>query len=528
MSAKPDNFDKSPWSRLNVIKMIDRPGIESHQVAVVCEEKVRTYGDLRDRYRRVASALVDLGLESMARVGVTMTNRVEYFEVEMGITGANAIMVALSWRLSGTERIFLLARSRAQAVIAEDRFVEPIAEARRRGELPDLRWIIALGEVAGADFDYEELCAQGSGQVLETPQPSLNDPHEIIYTSGTTGQAKGVLWANGTVIWNSLQQIIDFGIRPWHGNYVTLDLNYIGGRHDFTLAMLHQGGTVHLRSSGGFDAQQVVEYVSEHGISHVLWVPTMLYEILKVPHLAELDLSHLEVIMCGGSPLTREMIGEMQAAFPGIDFMQVYGLTEGGGTTSFVPSQFLTTKVGSAGRASMHNEIRIVNEDNQDCDPEIVGEIAIQGPAVSPGYWDNEVATNEAFRDGWLFTGDLGYLDEDGFLYIAGRKKDMIITGGMNVYPTEVEHVLLQHPAIADVAVIGVPDPKWGENICAVVVMERDVQLDEGDVIAFCREHLAGFKKPTRFVTVEELPRTMAGKVQKYVLREFVMGISTS
>jgi acyl-CoA synthetase (AMP-forming)/AMP-acid ligase II len=176
----------------------------------------------------------------------------------------------------------------------------------------------------------------------------------------------------------------------------------------------------------------------------------------------------------------------------------------------------------------MHNEIRIVNEDNQDCDPEIVGEIAIQGPAVSPGYWDNEVATNEAFRDGWLFTGDLGYLDEDGFLYIAGRKKDMIITGGMNVYPTEVEHVLLQHPAIADVAVIGVPDPKWGENICAVVVMERDVQLDEGDVIAFCREHLAGFKKPTRFVTVEELPRTMAGKVQKYVLREFVMGISTS
>ena len=302
MALEWDNFDTTPWSRLNVIKMIDRPGIDSSRIAVVCEEIVRTYGDIRDRYRRVARAFGDLGLERMARVGVTMTNHVEYFEVEMGITGANAIMVALSWRLTGTERVFLLGRSKAQAVIAESRFVEPIAEARRRGELPDLRWIVSLGEATSADFDYEELCARGSGEVLEAPMVGLNDPHEIIYTSGTTGMAKGAVWANGTVMWNSLQQIIDFGIRPWHSNYVTLDLNYIGGRHDFTLAMLHQGGTVHLRPSGGFNAHQVMEYVSQQGISHVLWVPTMLYEILKVPNLAELDLSHLEVIMCGGSP----------------------------------------------------------------------------------------------------------------------------------------------------------------------------------------------------------------------------------
>ena len=218
----------------------------------------------------------------------------------------------------------------------------------------------------------------------------------------------------------------------------------------------------------------------------------------------------------------------MQKVFPRTDFVQVYGLTEGGGTTSFVPSDFLTSKVGSAGRPSIHNEIRIVDEDDEDCASDVVGEIAIQGPAVSPGYWDNEAATKEAFRGGWLYTGDLGYLDKDGFLYISGRKKDMIITGGMNVYPTEVEHVLLQHPAIADVAVIGVPDPKWGENVCAVVVIAEGARLDEDDVLSFCRERLASFKKPTKFVKVEGLPRTMSGKIQKYLVRESVMGTPSS
>jgi len=512
----------APWSDLNVIKMIDRPGIDPDRIALVCEAERRTYGQIKDRYRRVAHALADLGLDRFARVGVTMTNRVEYFEIELGITGAAGIMVGLSWRLTAVERVNLLRRSRAQAVIAEEQFVPPLALARDQGQLPDLRWIVSLGEATGADFEYEELCAKGRADPLTVPPMSFDDPHEIIYTSGTTGQPKGAVWSNGTVMWNSIQQVMDFGLEPGHSNYVTLDLHYIGGRHDFTFAMLHQGATVHLRPSGGFDSRQVVEYVAEHKISHVLWVPTMLYEILRLSGLAEIDLSHLKMIMCGGAPLPREMITQAQAVFPRTAFVQVYGLTEGGGTTSFVPSDFLTSKVGSAGRTSMHNEIRIVGDGGAACSIGVVGEIAIKGPAVSPGYWDNEAATKETFRDGWLYTGDLGYLDEDGFLYVAGRQKDMIITGGMNVYPSEVEHVLLQHWAIEEVAVIGLPDPKWGEKICAVVVVAKGTTLDEADVTAFCRERLAGFKKPTSIVTVVELPKTTSGKVQKYLLRQSV------
>lgn len=524
---RSDRYAAEPWSRLNVLEMVDRSGIDGSRVALVYEDVTRTYSEIRDRYRRVASALSNLGLERGARVGLSSRNRIEYFEIEFGITGAAAVMVGLSWRLSATERINLLRRSTAQAVIAENIFVEPLAAARRQGDLPDLRWIISLGAAPGADLEYEDLCAGGCSIPLNDDPPGLAAPHEIIYTSGTTGMAKGVIWANGTVMWNSIQQVMDFGIRPHHSNYVALDLNYIGGRHDLTFAMLHQGATVHLRRSGAFDPTQVARYVAEHRISHVLWVPTMLFDILRVEGLSELDMSGLEMIMCGGAPLPPELVIQAQEAFPDTSFVQVYGLTEGGGTTSFVPNDFLTTKVGSAGRPSMHNQIRIIDEKGKECHAGDVGQITVQGPAVSPGYWDNDEATLETFRAGWLHTGDLGYLDDDGFLYVSGRAKDMIITGGMNVYPSEVEYVLLQHPAIKDVAVIGLPDARWGENICAAVVLESGAVLNEEDVIAFCRERLASFKKPTRIVEVDDLPRTMSGKVQKFLLRDRILVGST-
>ena len=298
---------RAPWSSLNVISMIDRPGIDPARTALVCESELRTYGQISDRYRRVASALADLGLDRLARVGVTITNRIEYFEIELGIAGAAGVMVALSWRLTAQERINLLRQSKAQAIIAEDQFAIPLVKARERGELPDLRWIVSLGDVPGADLEYEQLCAYGRECPLTVAPPVLADPHEIIYTSGTTGQPKGAVWSSGTVMWNSIQQVMDFGLQPEHSNYVALDLHYIGGRHDFTFAMLHQGATVHIRRSGGFDPGQVVDYVAEHRISHVLWVPTMLYEILQLPELAERDFSALEMIMCGGAPLPLEM-----------------------------------------------------------------------------------------------------------------------------------------------------------------------------------------------------------------------------
>jgi fatty-acyl-CoA synthase len=510
-----------PWAGLNLTYLAERTGTDPAHPAVVCEDTVRTYGDLRDRYRRVANALLAHGIERMDRVSISTRNRVEYFEVELGISGAAAIMVALSWRLAPAERVGLLARSGARAVFAEASFVPHIAAARASGELPALSLIVSFGTAEGADVEYEELCAGAQARRPPIEPPAFADPHEIIYTSGTTGDPKGVVWAHGTVLWNSIQQVMDYALRPDHATYVALDLNYIGGRHDFTFALLHQGGTVHIRRSGGFDAAEAVAYVARHRISHVLWVPTMIYDVLRAPGLADLDTSALEMIMCGGAPLSRETIVEAQKAFPHTRFVQVFGLTEGGGTTTFVPPAFLTSKIGSAGKASMHNEIRIADAlEGTPLPAGETGEILVRGPAVTLGYWDNPAATAATVRDGWLHTGDLGYLDEDGFLFVAGRKKDMIISGGMNIYPSEVEAVLRAHPAVHDVAVIGLPHERWGEQVCAVIVPAPGATVVEADIVAYCRERLASFKKPSVVRTVEEFPLTISGKVQKFVLRE--------
>lgn len=523
-----DTTASAPWSTLNLTYLAERVGTEPGQAAVVCGDTVRTYADLRDRYRRVANALIERGIERMDRVAISTRNRAEYFETELGISGAAAVMVALSWRLAPPERVTLLARSRSRVVFADPSFVAPIAAARERGELPDLEAIVAFGPadgpadgpVDGADADYDELCAGASADRPAAAPPGFADPHEIIYTSGTTGDPKGVVWAHGTVLWNSIQQVMDYGLRPDHSVYVALDLNYIGGRHDFTWALLHQGGTVHLRPSGGFDAAQVVDYTVENKISHVLWVPTMMYDILRVPGLAERDTSALEMIMCGGAPLSAQTVEQAQRVLPHTRFVQVFGLTEGGGTTTFVPPAHLRDKIGSAGVASMHNEIRIADDDGSFRPAGETGEILVRGPAVTLGYWDNPEATAATVRDGWLHTGDLGYLDEDGFLYVSGRKKDMIISGGMNIYPSEIEAVLRTHPAVHDVAVIGMPHERWGEQVCAVIVPAPGAEVVDQEIIGYCRERLASFKKPSMVRTVPEFPLTISGKVQKYLLRE--------
>lgn len=517
-----------PWTRLNLTYCVERAGVDPGKAAVICGDTTRTYADLADRYRRVANGLLAWGVDRMDRVGITTRNRAEYFEIELGISGAAAIMVALSWRLSAAERVNLLARSGARAVFAEGDFVPEIAHARNCGELPHLRLIVSFEPTAGADLTYEQLSGQASTEPPDVAPPVLHDPHEIIYTSGTTGKPKGAVWAHGTVMWNSIQQVMDFKLQPEHSTYTMLDLNYIGGRHDFTWALLHQGGTVHVRPSGGFDAADSVSYITRNRITHVLWVPTMIYDVLRIPSLADTDTSCIEMIMCGGAPLSKDVIMQAQRAFPHTQFVQVFGLTEGGGTTTFVPPGYLHSKLGSAGKASMHNEIRIVDEHGLRCPAGQTGEIVVRGPTVTLGYWDNSEATATAVRDGWLYTGDLGYLDDEEFLYVVGRKKDVIISGGMNIYPSEVEDVIRSHPGVADVSVIGLPDERWGERVCAVIQPAAGATVDTSELVAYCRERLASFKKPSVVQVVDDFPRTISGKIQKHLLRERFAGESAS
>ena len=506
------------WNTLNLSYLFERGGLELDKPAIVVDDQVRTYRDLRDQARRIANALIGLGVEPMDRVAVLCSNRIEFLEIEVGISSARAIMTPLNWRLRRGELANLLRRAGARAIFVEDRFVSTIVEMRRAGEVPDLRTIIVVGDGPG-DLAFDELCRAASA---ERPplEGRLDDPHEIIFTSGTTGNPKGVVWSTGTVMFNALQQIIDFQLAPQDSCYVLIDLYYIGGRHDFTWAILYQGGTVHIKRSSGFDAAGLMRYLSDNHITHLLLVPTMLYEIFRLPELEQYDTSALRMIMCGGQPVSAATTERAQAVFPHTDFIQVYGLTEGGGSVVFVPPQYARAKPGSAGKPSMHAQIRVVDSAGQDVAPRTDGEILVRAPSVTAGYWDNPEMTERLLADGWLHTGDVGYFDEDGFLYISGRKGDMIISGGMNIFPAEIEDTLRTHEAVADVAVIGLPDEKWGETVCAVIEPMPGATVDAEDVIAFCHERLAGFKKPTSVRVVDEIPKTIGGKPKKFLLRE--------
>lgn len=510
----------APWESLSLPSLVRRPGRQGRP-ALVLDGSTRTYGQLADGAARLAHALVHRhGVQRLDRVALSARNCLGYLEAEIGIADAGAVMVAVSWRNTDAERVALLRRSEAGVLIADPEMVAGVLAARGRGELPALRAVIALGGADGADAVYEDLVEQPP---LGPPaRGGLADPHEIIYTSGTTGEPKGAVWTQGAVLWNAVQQALDFGLGPQHSAYVAFDLNYIGGRHQFTWALLQQGGVVHLRRSGGFDADDVMRYITRHRITHVLWVPTMLYDVLALEHLGSFDTSALEMIMCGGAPLSGDTVRTAQRALPRTRVVQVYGLTEGGGTVTYVPPQDLDRKVGSAGLPSLNNQIRIAEPDGTDCEPGAVGEVLVRGPAMTTGYWDDPAATAAALRDGWLWTGDLGHVDDEGFLYIDGRRKELIISGGMNVFPREVEEVLRAHPAVRDAAVIGVPHDRWGETVCAVVERAGSATVSAEELVAHCRERLASYKKPTVVHFVPALPRTLSGKVRKGLLDEWV------
>jgi acyl-CoA synthetase (AMP-forming)/AMP-acid ligase II len=520
--VKLDLSQASRWNSLTLPYLFERGGLDFDKPAIVFEGRQRTYGELRDRARRVANGLQGLGIESMERVALLSSNRLEYMEIEVGIAAARAIMVPLNWRLRQAELANLLRRSEARAIFIEERFVSTVAELRRSGETPDLRTIITLGGGPG-DLDCEELC-RSSAATLPEQQGTLDEPHEIIFTSGTTGQPKGVVWSNGGVIWNSIQQVIDYRLTPESSTYVVIDLYYIGGRHDFTWPILHAGGTVHIKRSSGFEAEEILKYVVENEITHILWVPTMLYDILEVPGVEEMDTSKLQMIMCGGQAVTVATTERAQKAFPETDFIQVYGLTEGGGTVSFIPPQYARSKPGSAGKPAVHVEMKLVDTEGNEVPANTDGEILVKAPSMTAGYWDAPELTEQLLAGGWLHTGDMGRFDDDGFLYISGRKRDMIISGGMNIFPSEIEDVLLRHPAVAGVAVIGIPHDRWGETVCAVLELRPGKSVEQEEIIGYCSEHLASFKKPTSVRIVEEIPRTMSGKAQKFKLVEQFAG----
>ncbi len=471
--------------------------------------------ELNSRANQACGALSSLGLGKGDRVALLAYNGHEFLECFFGPSKAGLVIMPLNWRLTAEELAFILKDGGARAIVFDRDFAPVVEQIRAMGsEGSDIEHWIGIGEeLPGFAQPYETLlAAQGDGEPPE--KADENDNLFIMYTSGTTGKPKGVVHTHSTVMWALLTLANTADLRFTDKYMVLLPLFHVGALTPMIGAVYKGNTMVILRN---FDPTRAWELIEEERISSTLAVPAMLLFMLQVPDFQRFDWSSIRFITSGAAPVPVSTINAYMDL--GIEIHQVYGMTETCGPACLIGPDDAVHKVGSTGKSFFHTRVRIVDEDGNDLPPGQPGEILVHGPHNMKEYWNRPEATAETLVDGWLHTGDVAIMDEEGFVTIQDRIKDMIISGGENVYPAEVENVLLQHPAIADAAVIGQESAKWGESPFAVIV-SSDPALTEAEVLAHCKDKLARFKLPKGAAFTHEIPRNPSGKILKRVLRD--------
>lgn len=475
-----------------------------------------TYAAL-DR-RAVACARVwleGLGLAPGDRVGLLAGNRVEFLDAFFAAGKSGVILVPLSTRATAHELAGIVANGGLSACLYDAGHAEVATELRRKVEVP--RWVALDRDAAGSDDTLDDLVAALGPSEWTRNRCDPEQPYCLLYTSGTTGRPKGVVVPHRMVAWNGVDTVASWQLRPDDVSPIFTPLYHAGGLGAFLVPIFTVGGTIVLHQ--GFDPGEVWRTIASERCTVVLGVPTIWKLLAEAPEFREVDLTHVRWFISGGAPLPKHLVEVYRER--GVVLRQGYGLTEVGVNCFAMTDEDAWTKAGAIGKPMLFTEARVVDPDNRPLPPDEVGELVFRGPHVSAGYWQNPEAT-AASRDaeGWFHTGDMARVDADGFFAIAGRGKDMFISGGVNVYPAEVENELLQYPGLADAAVIGVPDPTWGEVGIAFLVAAPGSAADDGPVRAFLAERLAKYKIPRQFVWVEALPRTPYGKVVKAELAE--------
>jgi fatty-acyl-CoA synthase len=474
-----------------------------------------TYREWNRTANRTANFLRErLGVVKGDRVAVLAMNSVEYLDVWFALGKLGAVLQNLNWRLTPRELTQLTLDAAPKVLIYGSEFAPQVNEMRPH--LPGVENYVALNEKAAKD----DLVFSERRAFMDAPPPDVasdwDDPWVICYTGGTTGTPKGAALTHRSITANAVNTVVSWGLTPDDVAILNAPLFHTGGLNVFTAPLVYMGGTSIVCK--GFDPDQVFDLIRDAGVTLFFGVPTMFIILQQHPRWEEADFSQVKIVISGGAPCPMPVFEEFWGR--GVDFKTGYGLTEAGPNTFWLPPEDVCRKPGAVGFPLFHIDVRVVREDGSECEPDEVGELVIRGPHVCAGYWNNPQATAEAIRDGWLHTGDLARFDTEGYYFIVGRLKDMIISGGENVYPAEVESVMHGHPAVAQAALIGVPHEKWGEVGRAVVVVKPGIFLSEPELIEFMRQRLASFKVPKSVVFVNELPKTGANKVDKKLLAE--------
>ncbi len=475
-----------------------------------------SFAALNARVNQVAHLLRSQGVGKGDRVAIMMMNSAEFIETYFAIAKIGGVVVPLNWRLVADELVFILKDSGSTTLVFGDEFLDLATDLHGRGNKTDLvNWLHSSPKPKDAAFDdYEAL---RNAAPMDEPEPGGwdDDMLYIMYTSGTTGLPKGVVHTHTTTLWALVTFLATADIHDADRYLAALPMFHVGSLTPITLNVYVGTTSVVMRE---FDPTRAWELFGEEKITSALLVPAMLNFMIQVRDLDRFDYSSLRWIQSGASPLPVSLI--QKYADLNIDIHQIYGLTESCGPACLINGDDALAKIGSTGRGFFHTDIRVVKESGEDAGPNVPGEVWVRGGHVMKEYWNRPDATAEVITpDGWLRTGDVAAMDADGYIYIQDRIKDMIISGGENVYPAEIENVILTHPDVAEVAVIGQPSEKWGESPFAVIVRKSD-SLAESDLLAYCNGKLARFKLPRGVAFIDLIPRNANGKVLKRVLRE--------
>lgn len=493
-------------------------------LAFVQDDKQRTFRTMDERTNRLANALRAAGLSPGARVAILLENSIDFVEADFGIAKSGYVRVALNPRSTARDVAYILADAEAELFIVGSHYDELLRQVPA-DELARVRiWRVDQGDGPPVGFqaeDYETVVGAASAAPVEC-DATPDSLHSIFYTSGTTGKPKGVMLTHSAVLHVTYNLLLEYGpVRPGHKILLMQPLSHGGGF--FLLPWYISGGCSVIMKQ--FEPRRVLELARDWQIETIKLVPTMLQRILRLPDVREFQLPNLYQIIYGASPMPPEQLREAISIFGPKKFAQLYGQAEAPMTITVLPLEDHVLdgphpeRLASAGRPWRNVEVRVVDDAGHPLPPRQVGEVVVRGPHMMKGYWKNPELTAATIRNGWLHTRDMGYMDEHGYVYLIGRKDEMINSGGHMIAPAEVENVLYEFPDVAEAAVIGAPDPEWGQAVTAFVVLKPGSRATADDIIAFSREKL-GFKRPKRVFLLPELPKTPNGKINKTALAE--------